>query len=210
MSSAATSVSGSGGLRPSQRDCSHPHGECMADPRRRVLVAYATARGSTRDVAERIGNKLSAVADVDVRAAGTDLNPELDRFDAFVIGSAVHDMAWLPPGRRLVADLAPALRDRPVWLFTVAGIDPRGRTRTYMARQETARVARGLPDELRPQDHRLFGGVVRMEGVPLWGRLFYLLVRQRPGDHRDWAAIEAWADEIARSLRSSTSGGGAR
>jgi menaquinone-dependent protoporphyrinogen oxidase len=40
-----------------------------------------------------------------------------------------------------------------------------------------------------------------MRGVPLWGRLFYRLTGGRPGDHRDWPAIEAWAAEIARSLR---------
>lgn len=170
----------------------------MADPSRRVLVAHATADGSTAEIAERIGARLRSVAEVEVRPAAPDL--ELDRFDAFVLGSAVHDMAWLPAARSLAGRIAPAAHGRPVWLFSVAGIDPRGRTSTWMAGKEIARVTEGLPGELHPRDHRLFGGVVRMEGVPLWGRLFYLLARQRPGDHRDWAAIEAWADGIAEAL----------
>ena len=180
----------------------------MADPSRRVLVAHATAHGSTGEVAERIAARLRAVAVVDVRPAGPDL--DLDRYDAFVIGSAVHDMAWLPPARALTERLTPALRERPVWLFSIAGIDPHGRMRTWMARQERTRVARGLPVELRPQDHRVFGGVVRMDGVPLWGRLFYLLARQRPGDHRDWPAIDSWADGIAAALPSATPATGSR
>ncbi|RBY80795.1 flavodoxin domain-containing protein [Blastococcus sp. TF02A-26] len=179
----------------------------MADPGRHVLVVHASAHGSTAEVAERIAARLRTVSVVvDVRPAGPDLDldVDLDRFDAFVLGSAVHDMAWLPEARDLAGRLAPALRGRPVWLFSVAGIDPRGRIRGWMARQEVARVASGLPRELRPRDHRLFGGVVRMDGVPLWGRVFYLLARQRAGDHRDWAAIEAWADGIAAALPSAT------
>jgi menaquinone-dependent protoporphyrinogen oxidase len=39
-----------------------------------------------------------------------------------------------------------------------------------------------------------------MRGTPLWGRLFYRLTGGRPGDHRDWPAIEAWGEEIARAL----------
>ncbi|WP_242471948.1 hypothetical protein [Blastococcus sp. TML/C7B] len=79
-----------------------------------------------------------------------------------------------------------------------------------MAHQEAARVARGLPGELHPRDHRLFGGVVRMDGVPLWGRLFYRLARQHPGDQRDWPAIDAWADEVAGALASSPLDAGSR
>ncbi|MBN1097068.1 hypothetical protein JKP76_14065 [Blastococcus sp. TML/C7B] len=97
----------------------------MTEPRRQVLVAFATASGSTREIAERIGGRLRAVADVAMLPAGPGV--ELDRFDAFVIGSAVHDMAWLPPARGLAQRLAPVVRGRPVWFFSVAGIDPRGR-----------------------------------------------------------------------------------
>ncbi|MGY1753390.1 flavodoxin domain-containing protein [Blastococcus sp. SYSU D01042] len=180
----------------------------MAESSRRVLVAYATASGSTGEIAERIGDRLRVVADVEVQPVGADL--DLDRFDAFVIGSAVHDMAWLPDAREFAGRLAGTLHGRPVWLFSVAGIDPRGRVRRWMARQEVVRVARGLPRELRPEDHPLFGGVVHMDGVPLWGRLFYALARQRPGDHRDWAGIEAWADQVAATLVSPVRDAGAR
>ncbi|SEO83368.1 flavodoxin domain-containing protein [Trujillonella endophytica] len=173
----------------------------MANPGRRVLVASASAGGSTAEVAERIAARLRASLEVEVRPAGPAPAADLDRFDAFVVGSAVHDMAWLPPARELLQLLAPVLGERPVWLFSVAGIDPSGRVRRWLARQEVARIAQGLPRDLRPREHRAFGGVVRMDGVPLWGRLFYRLARQRAGDHRDWAAIESWADDIAAALR---------
>ncbi|WP_409332754.1 flavodoxin domain-containing protein [Trujillonella humicola] len=169
----------------------------------RVLVAYATAAGSTREVAERIGARLRG-AEVDVRPAGPDVDP--GRYDAFVVGSAVHDMAWLDAARDLLGRLAPEAGTRPVWLFSVGGLDPRGRVRAWMGRQELARIARGLPRHPPPRDHRLFGGVVGMRGVPLWGRLFYRATGERPGDHRDWPAVEAWADGIAAALAPSSAG----
>ncbi|MGY1739607.1 MULTISPECIES: flavodoxin domain-containing protein [unclassified Blastococcus] len=135
----------------------------MSPPR--ILVAYATAGGSTREVAERIGARLHEAGVVEVRPAGPGLR--IDGVDAFVVGSAVHDMAWLPPAREFAGRLAPALDGRPVWLFSVGGLDPRGRFRTWMGRQELARIGRGLPAGLAARDHRLFGGVVRTRGVPL-------------------------------------------
>ena len=61
----------------------------------RVLVSYATAVGSTAGIAERIADVLrTAGRDVVCRPADPDL--DLAGFDALVMGSAVHDMAWLP------------------------------------------------------------------------------------------------------------------
>ncbi|MGY2002680.1 flavodoxin domain-containing protein [Blastococcus sp. SYSU DS1024] len=175
----------------------------------RVLVGYATATGSTREIAECIAKRLrGAGAQVDVRAAGPDL--DLDGYDAFILGSAVHNMAWLEPASALVARLAQELRGRPVWCFSVAGVAPQGRIGRWLADQERARLDRALPSALRPRAHQLFSGLIATQGLPLWGRLFHLLIRDRPGDRRDWAAIEAWADDVAEALASSAAGTGSR
>jgi menaquinone-dependent protoporphyrinogen oxidase len=167
----------------------------MAD-RTRVLLAYATADGSTAGVAEHMAEALrSAGHDVTCTAAGPDLDPA--DFDAFIVGSAVHNMAWLPPALDLLARLPAAA---PLWCFSVAGADPRGFLRSRLAQAEGRRVAAGFPGAARPVDHRVFGGVVATTGVPLWGRLFYLVVGQRGGDNRDWPEIARWAAGIADTL----------
>ena len=56
---------------------------------------------------------------------------------------------------------------------------------------------------LQVRDHRLFGGVVELADVPLWGRLFFRMIGGKAGDRRDWAAVEAWASGIAESLTES-------
>ncbi|RFU20478.1 flavodoxin domain-containing protein [Geodermatophilus marinus] len=170
--------------------------------RTRVLVAYATAAGSTRGIADRIADRLREVvgdaAEVVVRPA----DPELDvrSFDAVVLGSAVHDMAWLPAATHLLRRARVTLGDRPLWCFSVAGVAPRDPVRRLVTDRELQRVERGFPSGLAPRDHRLFGGVVVLRGMPLWGRLFWLALGGRPGDHRDWAAVDRWADGIAAAL----------
>ncbi|MGY1708808.1 flavodoxin domain-containing protein [Geodermatophilus sp. SYSU D00758] len=166
--------------------------------RTRVLVAYATAAGSTRGIAERIADRLRDVAEVVVRPA----DPELDvsSFDAVVVGSAVHGMAWLPAATHLLRRARATLGDRPLWCFSVAGVAPRDPVRRLVTDRELQQVERGFPSGLAPRDHRLFGGVVVLRGMPLWGRLFWLALGGRPGDHRDWAAVDRWADGIAAAL----------
>ncbi|MGY1731618.1 flavodoxin domain-containing protein [Geodermatophilus sp. SYSU D01045] len=171
----------------------------MDDTSLRVLVGYATADGSTRGVAERVAGRLTEAGHaVDLRPAGPEADPA--GYDAVVLGSAVHSMRWLAGARDLLARLAAADDAPPVWLFSVAGISPRGRVTRWLARQEAARLEQDLPRGLRPRSHRLFAGVVRTRGVPLWGRLFYRAVGQHPGDHRDWPAIDGWARQMAAEL----------
>lgn len=167
------------------------------DTQTRVLVTYATAAGSTAGVAERIAGTLQAAgADVACRPVGPDL--DVRDFDAFVVGSAVHDMAWLQPA----LDLLPRVHGtgRPVWCFSVGGVQPRGRVTRTMTDRELRRIAQDFPASLAVRDHRLFGGIIDMRHTPLWGRLFFLATGGRPGDHRDWASIQEWAEAIARDL----------
>jgi len=163
----------------------------------RVLVVYATAAGSTADVAERIADVLrTSGCEVVCRTAGPGL--DLAGFDAVVLGSAVHDMAWLPGALDVLRRVASA--NCPVWCFSVGGVNPRGGFTRYVARREAERVERQFPTTMIMREHRVFGGVVEMRGVPLWGRLVYRLTGARPGDQRDWPSIETWARNIAAAL----------
>lgn len=162
-----------------------------------VLVVYATAAGSTAGIAERIAEGLRAAgARVRCGPAGDDVEPA--GFDAIVVGSAVHDMAWLPPAVEVLNRVAKS--GAAVWCFSVAGVQPRGRVTRAIARLELRRLEEQFPAGFTARGHRLFGGIIELAGVPLWGRLFYRAIGGRPGDHRDWPAIDAWAAQIAREL----------
>jgi menaquinone-dependent protoporphyrinogen oxidase len=169
----------------------------------RVLVAYATAAGSTTGVAERVADVMrTAGCDAVCRPAGPDL--DLTGFDALVVGSAVHGMAWLPDAVDLVGRAAASRGGAPAWCFSVGGVNPHGRLTWYLARQEAERVERQFPAGFAVREHRVFAGVVETHGVPLWARLMYRLTGTRAGDNRDWPAIEAWARNIAADLITET------
>jgi menaquinone-dependent protoporphyrinogen oxidase len=78
-----------------------------------VLVGYATAAGSTRGVAERIQARLrEAGLAVTCAPLGPELNPQ--NFRAWVLGSAGHNMAWLPPA--IDFQTRAATTPRPCWV----------------------------------------------------------------------------------------------
>jgi menaquinone-dependent protoporphyrinogen oxidase len=168
----------------------------------RVLVGYASAHGSTRGIAERIGTVLGEEGhQVDVRPLDRVARPEA--YDALVLGSAVHSQAWLDEAGDWVQGNRAALRNRPVWLFSVG-----------MARilggwfEEQGRKAKGLrtiEEIARPRDHRLFAGVVRPEHIGTTGRLIWKTMPGggRYGDFRNWEEIDTWAAEIGRFLAES-------
>jgi menaquinone-dependent protoporphyrinogen oxidase len=164
-----------------------------------VLVAYASAAGSTRGIAEFVADRLKhrglAVQVLEVDQVG-----DLEPYRAVVLGSAVHDRAWLQDAEKFVRRSANSLRTRPVWMFSV-GIGPslRGPIGAPAKRLVPPRIAK-LRDTVRPHDIRGFAGVVPRKGNPLLARLLLRLMGGRYGDLRDWSAIEDWADGIARDL----------
>jgi len=161
-----------------------------------VLVGYATANGSTAGVAERIAACLRGSGrEVDCRPVGPDLEPA--GFQAIVLGSAVHDMAWLRPAIDFLHRMPTTT---PTWFFSVGGVEPRGPVTRRLTDLEITRVEQQFPAALRGRDHRLFAGVVRMAGLALWGRIFWRLIGGRDGDHRDWAAIDRWAAGVAADI----------
>jgi menaquinone-dependent protoporphyrinogen oxidase len=63
----------------------------------KVLVTYATAHGSTQDIAARVAGRLREGAPrLAVDLAPVEDAPDPEAYDALVIGSAVHDQACPP------------------------------------------------------------------------------------------------------------------
>jgi menaquinone-dependent protoporphyrinogen oxidase len=172
----------------------------------RVLVAYATAHGSTRGIAERIGARLDRRGHTaEVRDVSTPA-PTFERFDAFVIGSAIHGGSWLEDGAAFGHGLARTVGGRPVWLFSVSSLGdessffpPRVAEVLRRLRKEPRQIA-SLRAALGARGHRNFAGAVEPGDWSRTGRVFLAALGGRHGDHRDWAAIDAWTDRIADEL----------
>jgi menaquinone-dependent protoporphyrinogen oxidase len=161
----------------------------------RILVVYASADGSTAEIARRIAQRLRErghdASDLPVGSAGS-----LQGVDAVVLGSAVHDRQWLDEATNFVNANRPAIRSLPFWTFSVGMPDALPKAVRKIARREENAIINQLGD-LRPRGHRLFSGVVKPSQFPLAGRIFLRLAGGQYGDFRDWPAIDGWALEIA-------------
>jgi menaquinone-dependent protoporphyrinogen oxidase len=170
-----------------------------------VLVGYATDHGSTGGVADRIANRLRQRG-IDARARAVADVLEVPGYEAVVLGSAIHGGKWLPEARQFADRNAAPLRERPVWLFSVSTVGdqesmfpPWVAKRLRALRKETPEMTQ-MRRLLHPREHRNFAGVVTRSHWSATGRAFFLATGGRYGDHRDWPAIDAWADLIASQL----------
>ena len=182
---------------------SHPAGtgERSDPPAAPVLVAYASAHGSTRGVAEHITAGLRRHG-TRVKLAAVDEVTEVAEYSAIVLGSPVYNQSWLPGAAEFVQRNRDALAARPVWLFSVGALGDRHPLVGRLMTREPKDIG-SLREAIHPRDYRVFAGVIARDRWPLIGRLFLNALGGRVGDNRDWAAIDAWTDEIVEVLASS-------
>jgi menaquinone-dependent protoporphyrinogen oxidase len=173
----------------------------------RVLVAFASKHGGTQGIAERIGEKLVAAGQqVDVLPAKQ--VGDLTSYGAFVIGSAAYMGSWLKEATEFVRRSQAILAARPVWLFSSG---PLGTSRTdaqgrdLLLTSEPKEFAE-FKETIHPRNQQVFFGALYISKLGFADRLVTKLPAAKAaglfpeGDFRDWKAIEAWADSIAREL----------
>jgi menaquinone-dependent protoporphyrinogen oxidase len=167
----------------------------------RILVTYATRSSSTRGVAEAIGKSLEqSGAQVDVLPVQEvkDLAP----YRAVVVGSAIQAAKWLPEAMQFVQHHRAELAHKPCAIFLVCMTlamkkgDYRDQVSTWLA------PVRAL---VNPVSEGLFSGALDISRIPSFGdrlkfRLSVMLGVWSEGDHRDWAAIRAWAESLPPRL----------
>ena len=158
----------------------------------RVLVAYATKMGSTREIAEAIAASLEA-AGLEVTTASVRDVKDLEEFDAVILGSALYAAHWQRDANRFVTRHLDALQDRPVWLFSSGPLD----RRLAAADLPIAPNVHEITAEIFARGHRTFGG--RLD--PAFPGLDpQVLQTHTIGDFRDWDVIRAWASSVAEAL----------
>ncbi|MDG6907364.1 MAG: flavodoxin domain-containing protein [Nitrososphaerota archaeon] len=174
----------------------------------KVLVAFASKHGSTKGIAEFIGEKLREKG-IEVEVLPADKVRDLRSFDAFVIGSALYLGRWMKEAKQFASKNSAVLSTRPVWLFSSGPTgtnlkDAKGND-LLDPKVSGPKELDELKEKLRFRDHRIFFGAFDPKDLDFFSRQFFKSAAIREatpiGDFRDWKEIEAWSASIAQSLQ---------
>jgi menaquinone-dependent protoporphyrinogen oxidase len=161
----------------------------------RILVAYATKKGSTAEIAQAMGRELQAgghIVDVAEMGGVTSLNG----YDAVIIGAPMY-MGKMIDTAKFVTRLRDGLMKLPVAGFIVS-LAPVSKDPVHMANAQKALHESLSP--LLPVAETVFAGSLDMKKLSWFQRWMTKSVKSPVGDFRDWAAITAWARELPEKL----------
>jgi menaquinone-dependent protoporphyrinogen oxidase len=167
-----------------------------------VLITYASSRGSTKEVAERIASRLHADG-IAVDCRPVDRVYSVENYSAVIMGSAVHAAKWLLDAQRFLDVEAVGLQLKPLWAFSL-GSAPAGMPswiQQKAAKKEQKAIENAIKAKVpKVREHRLFAGKDDGSSWPSPIRGLYHCLGGRFGDFRDWKEIDEWADSIAKEL----------
>lgn len=164
----------------------------------KVLVVYATGTGCTAGVAERIGETLAGKG-MRVDVEPFESRPEPGAYDAIVAGSGTRAGSWHAAAKKWMIHNAPALKGKPLALFTVgiALADGVEKTEEMLGYTDKLLAKTGV----EPLDIGVFAGWCEPRKFNYLERQIMKIAKAPEGDHRDWDAIEAWAASVAPKLQ---------
>lgn len=167
-----------------------------------ILITYASRSGATAGVAEAIAHCFAECGDlVEVRPMNevVDLSP----YRALVAGSAIQGQKWLPEAMRFLRAHQAELRRVPFAAFlTCITLSMKGSESYRDGVSAWMAPVRAL---VRPVSEGLFAGALDFSKMPLTPRTLMMRIPVmlglwKVGDHRDWPAIHAWAEETRKRL----------
>ena len=164
----------------------------------RILVAYASPRGSTAGIAQAIGKELQSagysVDVVELKAVSS-----LEGYHAVVIGGPIYMGKIVGDVGKFVGKFRDALMKIPVAAFTVGmspvGKDPAGDI------DRVLKIFHAALAPLEPVAETMFAGRVDPEQLSFIQKWMIKKAKAPVGDFRDWDVIAAWAKDLPGQLK---------
>jgi len=157
-----------------------------------ILVAYASKAGSTGEVAKVMGQVLAeqgAVVDV----YPVDAVPNVQDYQAVMIGSAVRQGRWLRAATQFVESQQSYLSQVPTVYFTVCmGLSEESEQK----RNEALSTMDSVRSIVKPVAAEAFAGKMDYSKLSFFDRTMVKMIGVPEGDFRQWEAIRAWAGSL--------------
>jgi menaquinone-dependent protoporphyrinogen oxidase len=162
----------------------------------KVLVAYTSKTGTTKNYAEVLASALKAQGlEVDVmtlaEAGG------FDGYDAVLIGAPINGMQLVPEATGFLAANQARLAGRKTAVFAVSYMHGKARNMFSKAIEKSTAKAAATAGAL---DWKVFPGRIDRP-MPGIARLLFGLAADLPVDRQDPEAARAWASSLAGSLK---------
>jgi menaquinone-dependent protoporphyrinogen oxidase len=158
----------------------------------RILVAYASKKGSTAEIARAIARELES-AGMTVDVTGIESVASLDPYDALVLGTPVYAGKFLADIPAFVTRHSEKIARIPVAGF-VTGIAP-----VYPEAGDPDDIAKKLAQAMapvKPVAVTMFAGKFEPREHGILVRSIGKVMKIPAGDFRDWGSISAWAREL--------------
>jgi menaquinone-dependent protoporphyrinogen oxidase len=156
-----------------------------------VLIVYASKRGSTEQVARRIGEVLRSQGLTTAIEPARDVR-DLSGFGAVIVGGSIYVGRWHHDARAFLRRFRRQLEQLP---FAVFALGPgRNTSEDYAASQRQLDRALGHLPEIEARTTAIFGGVIDPE------KLRFPFSHMDAVDLRDWGAIRDWAKRLPTEL----------
>jgi len=158
----------------------------------RVLVAYATKRGSTAEIAEKIGEVLKKrQMQVDVLPARkvADLSP----YKTAILGTAVYIGLWRREAVKFLKTFADELVKMPLRIF-LSGPTGAGDPLELPGNWRFPESLRPVIEQVKPVEITSFGGRIESGKMNPFEKMIIKKVGAEIGDFRNWESIASWAN----------------
>ena len=165
---------------------------------KKVLIAYGSKHGATKEIAERIGQKL-VESEFNVEILPARKVGGLSEYGAVLVGSGVYIGQWVKEAIKFVQSNDSELKNMPVWIFS-SGPTGEGDASELVQGWKLPRSIKASVDTIQPKGVIVFHGAIDDNKLSWLERWMIGRVGAAKGDFRDWDHIDQWANDVADQL----------
>ena len=162
----------------------------------RVLIAYASRLGSTRRVAESIGNILKD-AEIDVDVKNVNDVDDISSYTSVIIGSAAKSGKLLTEARKFAVKFKNDIKKLKTAYFTVCLTEPYDDVKSFMNAEYSLEPLKEIKE---PVCLGLFAGKPDIKSLRWFLRHILRKAKTEEAEVGNWDDIESWADELKYKL----------